>query len=123
MLVESLRQQGIRAEPDPYKIAGAYRLEFDFSEGTTTIEINLQDSSGADLVISRMGTDNKGRGYGTEAVEKILAWAKENGLHNIRSVQVQKGSESFWLRNGFEKIAEPNPTNDFVYRAEVETTD
>ncbi len=57
----------------------------------------------------------KNKGYGSKALQALLSWAHVHDLKDIRAVQIQKDSESFWIKNGFTKGDEPNPTNDFLY--------
>lgn len=108
-------------ESDLMRQAGAYVLKFPNSGAVTTIRIVLNDYSGADLVITNMTTlpsDQTGKGLGSGAVKKVLTWAQDRGMKDVRAVQVQKQSEGFWEKNGFIKIEEPNPTNDFIFRVE-----
>lgn len=117
-LKTSLLGRGWRVCPDPFVEAGAHLMNCFVAGSMITIRAVFGDYSGADLVITNMTTmpyGTEGRGYGSQALQEFLAWAKENNLHDIRAVQVQRVSESFWLKNGFVRISEPNPCNDFVY--------
>lgn len=121
VLLESLKKFGATIDNDSINIKGAYIIRFPFEGGFTFMRILLDDPSG-DLVISHMNTqpsNERKKGYGANALNQVLSWAKENTLTHIRAVQVQKDSENFWLKNGFEKVEDPNPTNDFVYKAET----
>ena len=117
-MLESLKTLGASIEADPMRVDGAYVLAFPFEGGQTTIRIELRDPTG-DLLITHMTTlpdEKKGQGRGSEAMEKVLAWASEHSRQNIRATQVQEPSESFWTKNGFEKDPEHTQTNDFVLK-------
>jgi hypothetical protein len=110
---------GARIEPDSMGEQDAYILTFTLEDATTTIRIKFNDYSGSDLVITNMTTlpdEKKGSGYGTSAIQQLISWAKTNQLTTIRATQVQRTSEGFWIKNGFTKAEEPNPTNDYLYR-------
>jgi predicted GNAT family N-acyltransferase len=118
-LIDSLKKLGATIESDRINVKGAYIIQFPFENGFTFMRILLNDPSGADLVISHINTqpnNERNKGFGALALQQVLSWARENMLSNIRTVQVQKPSENFWLKNGFVKDTDPNPTNDFVYR-------
>jgi len=105
-------------EKDPMGEADAYMLKFSKETALTSIRIVFNDYSGADLVITNMTTlpfDQVGKGFGSSAIKDLLAWAQSNGMKDIRAVQVQKQSADFWKKNGFVRMVEPNPTNDFVF--------
>ncbi|MBI3952811.1 MAG: hypothetical protein HY336_02545 [Candidatus Doudnabacteria bacterium] len=117
-MLESLKAISASIEPDPLRVEGSYVLTFPFEGGKTTIRIALKDQSG-DLVITNMTTlpdSKKGKGHGSDALGRVLAWANEHGLQSIRATQVQKESENFWAKNGFEKDPEHSQTNDFVLK-------
>lgn len=106
-------------EADPMREKDAYILKFSSAEAVTTVRIVFNDYSGADLIITNMTTlpeSQTGKGLGSGAIQKILAWATTSKMRDIRAVQVQNQSENFWIKNGFEKIGNPNPTNDFIFR-------
>ena len=97
--------------------AGAYILTFTHGEAETTIRVVFNESSGAELAITHMTTlpdRNRRHGYGTKVLKTILELLVENGMHDIRAVQVQEPSESFWRKNGFTPMN--NETNDYLYR-------
>jgi hypothetical protein len=113
-----VEKYNVSIEEDP-DIINSYRLTFPEQETTTTIRIGLKDESGADLIITNITTlpeDKQGLGYGSKAIKKLIEWSLENNLRDIRAVQVQEESEGFWIKNGFKKKDEPNPTNDFVFK-------
>ncbi len=115
--MELLKNYGATVELDNLS-ENAYIVKFPFEDAMTTIRIVLKDYSGADLVITNMTTlpdSQKNSGFGSKSIESVLSWAQENNLKDIRAVQVQTPSENFWIKNGFKKSDEPNPTNDFVY--------
>lgn len=120
-MVAELEQLGATVSKEKNEV-GTYVLSFDFGEAVTTMRIGLRDlESNADLLITAMTTlpeNETGKGWGSRAIEILLRWAKANNLTDILAVQVQDAAEGFWQKNGFEKIPEPNPTNDFVYRKE-----
>lgn len=90
-------------------------LTFEYGEAVTTIRIVFNDEdSGAELALTHMTTfpeSERGHGYGSRALQSLLAWAKGHNMKNIRAVQVQDPSEDFWVKNGFRKLG--NETNDF----------
>jgi hypothetical protein len=109
---------GAEVVADPMREQGAYVLKFPQEGAVSTIRIVLNDYSGADLVITNMTTlphDQTSKGFGSDAVQKVLVWAETRGMKDIRAVQVQRQSEGFWERNGFSKMKDPNPTNDFIH--------
>ena len=98
-----------------------YNLSFRFEDGAiVTIGIILMDhQTDSDIVIETMTTlpkSQKGKGFGSKAIGKVLQWAKDNGLKSVRATQVSNlDSENFWKKNGFIKDEGPNPCNDFIY--------
>ena len=116
-LVESFKQLGATIEADYLRIEGSYIVSFPFEGGATNIRIGLKDSSGADLVIANMTTlpdEKMGEGHGSKALHKLLSWAEEKHLTNVRAVQVGEEAEGFYEKNGFVKDKGTNKTNDFV---------
>lgn len=119
--VELLKNYGATIEPDKPMI-DAYRVTFNFEGVVVTLRIVLNDYSGADVVITNMTTlpdSEKGKGFGSRALHSMLSWAVDNNFKDIRSVQVQKLSENFWIKNEFVRCGEPNPSNDFRYQGSV----
>ncbi len=113
-----LKQYGAYIKRDRFD-KKAYIIKFPFEEATTTIRIVFEDYSGADLVITNMTTlpeDKTRHGFGSRALQSLLLWAYDSKLENIIAVQVQKNSESFWLKNHFERCKYPNLCNDFFYK-------
>lgn len=108
------------AEVKKDELEGAYIVTFQFEEVESTIRFILNDSeTKADITITNMTTlpdEEQGKGWGSIALRNIIRSAKANNLNNIQAVQVQDQSEAFWLKNGFVKMAEPNPTGVFVYK-------
>jgi hypothetical protein len=120
-IVDLLTKYGARVVSDSF-LNGAYVVTFPFENALTTIRIILHDTSGADLAITNMTTlpeSAQKHGFGSRAVQSVLAWATQNGLTDIRAFQVQSVSEHFWAKNKFERMPEPNPCNDFIYRTEA----
>ena len=116
--LEKLRALGAVVEPDRMN-KDALVIKFPFENGVSTLRVLFKDVSGADMVITNITTlpdSSETKGYGSEALQKVLAWAKENNLLNIKAVQVQKESEGFWEKNGFTKDEGENVCNDFTYR-------
>ena len=117
-MLEGLTKRGAILEREAKGTEEAYRVSFFYGEIVTTARIKLEDYSGADLVITNITTipeTQRGVGLGSRAVEILISWAHENGLNDIRAVQVGPQGENFWINNGFTKQEEPNPTNDFIY--------
>ncbi len=114
-----LEQYGAKIERDKIFGGEAYIIQFASSDAKTTIRVLFNDYTGDDLVITNMTTwpqDERGKGFGTKAIQYVLQWAQENGLNNIRATQVLEGSENFWMINGFDKMEGDNISNDFIYK-------
>ncbi|OIO51120.1 hypothetical protein COZ83_02060 [Candidatus Kaiserbacteria bacterium CG_4_8_14_3_um_filter_50_23] len=112
-----LEKYGAKVELDKPTV-DAYRLTFSYEDAVVTIRIALNDYGGADVIITNMTTlpdSQKDMGFGSKALQSVLSWAANN-FKDIRAVQVQEPSENFWIKNGFTKCEDPNPTNDFIYR-------
>lgn len=125
VLIASLQMYGANVEYDDESndmAALHYRALFLFPEDTiVTIGIILMDhQTDSDVVIETMTTlpeFQKRKGFGSKAIAKVLQWAANSGLKDIRATQVAgKSNESFWRKNGFIQQENPNPCNDFVYR-------
>ena len=104
-------------EPAKYE-KDYYELTFSIDCAVVTIRIGFSDYCGADLIITNMTTlpdDAKGQGFGSQALQTLLCWANEHNMSDIRAVQVQEPSESFWIKNKFVKMPEPNQCNDFRF--------
>lgn len=120
--VALLSKYGATITPDSHT-EEAYVITFAFAGARTTIRISLRDYSGADMVITHMTTlpdTGKNNGYGSSALQSLLAWATKNNLTDIRVVQVQRPSERFWIKNRFTKMPAPNVCNDFEYQGRRE---
>ena len=116
-----LTKYGAAVELDRPSI-DSYRVTFTFGKAVVTLRIVLNDYSGADLVITNMTTlpdSEKDKGFGSRVIQSTLSWAIDNNLKDVRSVQVQKSSENFWIKNGFVRCEDPNPSNDFIYQKPV----
>ncbi|MBP6881805.1 MAG: hypothetical protein KBC35_04230 [Candidatus Pacebacteria bacterium] len=107
--------EGCYARPDPISEYGNI-ITFYLNGATVTFRIVFNDEdSGADMAITNMTTqpaERRSKGYGSHALQLLLAWARSHELWHIQAVQVQDESENFWIQNGFQKIG--NETNDFV---------
>jgi len=115
---EDKQISSISTEPD--REEGAYIVVFTFglySKTRATIRYVLNDKqSGADVAITNMTVLPNvwcGHGFGTTALKLLLKNALAQGCATIQAVQVQKQSEGFWSKNGFEPLN--NATNDFRY--------
>ncbi len=121
-LVAKLNNYGATVLPDTAhrRVVGTlpYLVQFRWGETRTTIRVCMMDSeSDSDVTITNMTTlpeKECGKGYGSIAIQQVLCWAFDNGLKEIRAVQVDEEREGFWQRNGFSKCPEPNPCNDFI---------
>ncbi len=87
----------------------------------THIRFRLMDwQTDSDVVITNIGTvpsSAQRKGFASQAVQEVIAWAKEKDLHEIRATQVSDPAyEKFWEKNGFVRDAEPNDCGDYVYR-------
>lgn len=123
-LAKLLEQEGATVEPEITNLVGElpYIVQFASSEhaAVTTLRIVLKDhQTDSDVVITNMTTlpPNKRRlGLGSEAIRRLLRWATNNHLNEVRGTQVSDTSESLLRKAGFEKCPIPNPCNDFVHR-------
>lgn len=116
--VALLEKYGARVELDKPAV-DAFILTFAYENAVVTLRIALNDYSGADVVITNMTTlpdSQKDMGFGSKALQSVLSWAADNNFKDVRAVQVQNPSENFWIKNGFTRSEDPNPTNDFIYR-------
>ncbi len=117
--VDQFSKYEATASPDIF--GSAYVIQFHFKqEGVmTTLRILFDDQTGSDVVITNMTTlpeVKTGKGYGSKAVQSVIAWAQDNNLNEIRATQVESSNEKFWIKNGFTKITGENKTNDFIYK-------
>lgn len=115
MVGKLLEYGAVSAEPDLNEFGRLpsgelpYAVQFNQDNATTTIRIVLRDHNAptSDLVITNMTTlpdAEKGKGYGSQAIEALLRWAKDNGMKEIRATQVSDPqSSNFWQKNGFTK--------------------
>ena len=96
---------------------GTYVLTFNFGRAVTTLRTQIAETPHSNLTITNMTTlpeSERRHGHGTEALRILLYFARKGGYQDLYAVQVQKESESFWIKNGFVPCG--NRTNDFVYR-------
>lgn len=116
-LLESLEKFGATITVDKFE-SDAYIVQFNFEdEIKTTLRILFHDTTGSDLVITKMTTlpdEAKSRGFGSNSIQNILQWTRINNFNEVRATQVQTESEEFWVKNGFIKDKEPNLSNDFI---------
>jgi len=124
ILVASLEKYGasVESDKDLRDVAALhYRIIFSFPENTVvTMGIILMDhQTNSDVVIETMTILPKHRkrmGFGSKAIAKVLRWAADNGLRDVRATQVAgQDNENFWKKNGFIQQKKPNPCNDFIY--------
>jgi len=120
-LAQCLTAYGAVVEPEDTRVVGElpYWARFNFGDAVTTVRFLLKDhQTDSDVVVTNMTTlpsERCRKGYGSQALQKLLAWAAENGLNEVRGTQVtSEDSEQFCRKNGFERCPEPNPCNDFV---------
>ncbi len=113
---ENLKEKyGFEVTPDPHN-KSAIRLQFNYDEAVVTIRTLLKDATGSDLVITNMTTlpnEKTGQGFGTQAIQKVIEFAKDNYMKEIRASQVKSHNDNFWLKNGFTLIEGENPTRDY----------
>jgi len=121
-LVALLQNYDSQVHPENSPEVGSlpYIVKFLFENGVViTIRMILKDwQTDSDVVITNMTTlpqSQRKRGFGKKAVRRILQWARDNHLNEVRATQVSEFNEGFWLKNGFRKCGEPNPCNDFVF--------
>lgn len=115
-----LFEQGWAVTPGPHRLAGGYQLRCREGGVLVGIDVIRGDACGADLVISTMSVSEhaRGKGIGSRMLATVLAAAGECGFADIRAVQVQQRSTTFWAKNGFTRLPEPNPSNDFRFAAD-----
>ncbi len=111
-LLESLKEiEGAEIALDESWTKYHYRLQFRDNEAVVSVFMHFFDESGADLAITAMtnlSVDPKmksesfrGQGRGSEAIQKIISWAKSHNYHRIIAVPVQGPARDFWRKNGF----------------------
>ncbi len=73
----------------------------------------------SDVVITNIKTlppQARRKGFGLQAVRKILVWAAEHELHEVIATQVSSDeNRNFWQKNGFSRCPDPNPSGDYVH--------
>lgn len=120
-LAQRLTEYGATVEPEESSVIAelSYSIQFAFEGAIVTVIFLLKDhQTDSDVVITNMTTLPKsqcGKGFGSQAIQTLLAWATDNGLGEMRATQVSGENESFWQGNGFVKCQDPNPCNDFVH--------
>jgi tRNA(Met) C34 N-acetyltransferase TmcA len=88
----------------------------------------FDEQSNADIAITNITNiavskdysveDIRGKGEGSEVVQKIIAWAEEHSYHHIVATQVQPTAKNFWTKNGFVyDERENNVSEDWVYKS------
>ncbi|MDD5051069.1 MAG: GNAT family N-acetyltransferase [Candidatus Pacebacteria bacterium] len=119
-LAQGLEKYGAAVTSEKREV-GAYRISFQSGEAVTTVRIVLGDYSGSGLVITNMTTlpdREKGKGFGSKAIETIKEWAKENNLGEVRATQVSDpDAQRFWMKNGFVREGGENKTSDYIFQA------
>lgn len=98
-----------------------YSAKFPAGETTVTVKIIMLDSqTDSDIVIANITVlpeADTGKGYGGEAIRRILAWAGQRRMNEVRATQVgNPQARKFWEKNGFLLAPEPNPCKDLVHR-------
>lgn len=59
------------------------------------------------------------RGYGSQALRQVLAWAESAGIREIQATYVFNDMEGFWEKMGFVKVS--TLPNNFRYNKHKET--
>jgi len=121
-LAKKLENYGAEVEAEETKTVSelSYFACFEFDGALVTIGFNLKDwQTDSDVVITTITTlpeTEYRKGHASRAVQKLLHWARDNGLNEVRATQVgNQASEAFWRSNGFVLCQMPNPCHDFVY--------
>ena len=96
-----------------------YQVQFRYSHVVTTITFLFLDrQTTADLVVTHITTlpsEQCRQGFGSRALQALIAWATQHQFNEIRAVQVSgTENEAFWQKHGFGWCPAPNPCNDFV---------
>jgi RimJ/RimL family protein N-acetyltransferase len=98
-----------------------YVAMFEFPDrAITRVFFNLKDEQAkSDIVITNLTTlpeSARGNGFASQAIQLVLAWAKEQRLNEVRATQVgNEDARGFWTKNGFIRCPDPNPCGDYVY--------
>lgn len=115
----------VKLEEESNDIASLhFSVKFSFVDNVVvTIGIILMDhQTESDLVIETMTTlpeESCREGFGSQAISKLLLWARNNQFKEVRATQVSSPeNEAFWKKNGFTKAPPPNPCNDFVWHGQ-----
>jgi GNAT superfamily N-acetyltransferase len=106
----------------------SFALRFVSEDSLVSVYLSFFDEqSGADVAITNITNipihkeqaleDIRGRGEGTEAIQKIISWSKDNGYSHIVATQVQEPAKNFWAKNGFVyDERENNCSDDWLYK-------
>ena len=106
----------------------SFALRFVSEDSLVSVYLSFFDEqSGADMAITNITNipirkdqaleDVRSRGEGTEVVQKIIKWAKENSYPHIVATQVQESAKNFWTKNGFAyDERENNVSEDWLYQ-------
>jgi GNAT superfamily N-acetyltransferase len=90
-------------------------LMFDFGHGETEVAVSIRlDREKNHLYLPAIVSETRGQGSGTKVVDAFKKLCAENDL-TIIAVEVLPASEEFWIKQGFQRLPEPNPRNDFQY--------
>ncbi len=97
-----------------------YELTFCPSQGVqVTVFVSIGDwQTDSAITITEMTTlpeTVRKKGYGSQAIKRIIEWARRHNFNEIRATQVSSpDARRFWEQNGFTYVTDPNPTGDLV---------
>ncbi len=118
--IQQLQEHGAELGADPSRNRSAFVATFRYEGGAkATMRIVMNDvQSGVDVTITNMTVlpaEKEGGGYGSDAVARILEWARKSNFDAICATQVSSDdSKRFWKRNGFSEV-EGSSLGDFAY--------
>jgi GNAT superfamily N-acetyltransferase len=129
-ILESL--QGIEGAEVTPGIREVYSFIIRFVDDESLISIYVtffDQESKADLAITNMTnlsrmsdtslSDVRGKGRGSEMLQRLISWAKARNKEYIIATQVQEQARTFWKKNGFVyDERENNISEDWVYKPE-----
>jgi GNAT superfamily N-acetyltransferase len=129
-ILESLKQiEGAEVTPG-IRAVYSYALRFVNDELMVSVYLSFFDeASGADMAITNItnlptkkeydAEYFRGQGLGTEVIQRVITWSKEQGYEHIIATQVQESAKGFWVKNGFVyDERENNVSEDWIYKGE-----
>ena len=115
--VEDLQSQQIKVSDANYKDIPSQKIEF--KDGVAFVH---KDSEGGKdhLFISRVDVADKGKGTGSEFLNKIEDYAKQQGLNEVVTIPETDTSKRFFEKNGYvyndgilsKDLSQPTETKD-----------